>query len=106
MWLICHFFWESVPCQPEAFMLDFESAAWGAIRTCFAGAKIYGRGFHWASYLQNKWNRIQAGDFRRRLARTTIRNNEAIGALWTTYEQDPTKKLSDVLDSLAALFGY
>ena len=51
-------------------------------------------------------DRIQAGDFRRRLARTTIRNNEAIGALWTTYEQDPTKKLSDVLDSLAALFGY
>ena len=216
---------DGLPCQPEAFMLDFESAAWGAIRTCFAGVKIYGCGFHWASCLQNKWknlglrpavatnrplkklygrvqalrflpeekivptfqrlkelsgiypedhkihsfmeyiektwvstntfppaswsqynltlrtnndleawhrsfnkgftrptfytfqekmyqelmeakDRIQGGDFRRRLARTTIRNNETMEALWTTYEQDPTKQLSDVLDSIAALFGY
>ena len=49
---------DGLPCQPEAFMLDFESAAWGAIRTCFAGAKIYGCGFHWASCLQNKWKSL------------------------------------------------
>ena len=47
-----------LPCTPEEVMLDFEGAAWGALRICFPGAKIRGCGFHWAKCLLGKWKNL------------------------------------------------
>ena len=49
---------EGLRCHPESFMLDYESATWGAIRTCFPDATLTGCGFHWAKCLMGKWKEL------------------------------------------------
>ena len=47
-----------LPCQPHEFILDFEAAAWGALRFSFPGTVIRGCGFHLAKCVRGKWRNL------------------------------------------------
>ena len=47
-----------LPCNPTACMMDFEAAAWNAIRHCFPQASLNGCGFHWAKCVRAKWAKL------------------------------------------------